>query len=92
MLPNIAPMIPPAPPALLHKLRTFDQKYLKKLDASSTLPSPCVSVCQMDEAREYCIGCLRTLEELRAWGNADAATKCEIWQRVRIRATTSTST
>lgn len=81
-------MIPPAPKTLLHKLRTFDQHYLQSLDASATVPSPCVSVCKMDEARAYCMGCLRTLDELRAWGNADAATKCEIWQRVRARAAT----
>ena len=92
MLPNIAAMIPPAPPALLHKLHTFDQKCLQKLDASTPIPSPCVSVCKMNDGREYCVGCLRTLDELRAWGTADAATKSEIWQRVRMRAKTSSST
>jgi predicted Fe-S protein YdhL (DUF1289 family) len=28
--------------------------------------SPCVKVCQMDPARNLCIGCLRTLDEILA--------------------------
>ncbi|MBP2293993.1 DUF1289 domain-containing protein [Azospirillum rugosum] len=32
-----------------------------------TVPSPCVSVCKMTEDRSHCIGCLRTLAEIRAW-------------------------
>ena len=31
------------------------------------MPSPCVSVCKMTADRSHCIGCLRTLDELRAW-------------------------
>jgi predicted Fe-S protein YdhL (DUF1289 family) len=30
-------------------------------------PSPCVSVCQMDPMTGYCIGCLRTIDEIRDW-------------------------
>jgi predicted Fe-S protein YdhL (DUF1289 family) len=30
-------------------------------------PSPCVSICQLDEATGYCIGCLRTIDEIRDW-------------------------
>ena len=30
-------------------------------------PSPCVSVCQMDPMTGYCVGCLRTLDEIRDW-------------------------
>ena len=29
--------------------------------------SPCVSVCEVDE-RDICVGCLRTLDEIAAWG------------------------
>lgn len=84
-LPNIHGMIPPAPEALHHKLRSVDQKKLLAPNAPSPVPSPCVSVCRMDTARQYCVGCLRTLEELRAWGSADDNTKRDIWQRVRER-------
>lgn len=86
MLPNIAPMIPPASEALRHKLRTVTQQQLTSTSAdAAAVPSPCISVCRMDDARQYCVGCLRTLDELRAWGSADAATKRDIWQRIRTR-------
>lgn len=30
-------------------------------------PSPCISVCQMDNRTGYCVGCLRTIDEIRDW-------------------------
>ena len=30
-------------------------------------PSPCISVCQMDPQTGWCIGCQRTLDEIRDW-------------------------
>ena len=29
--------------------------------------SPCVGTCTLDQASRYCIGCLRTVEEIGAW-------------------------
>lgn len=29
--------------------------------------SPCINVCRMDSARGWCVGCLRTLDEIGAW-------------------------
>ena len=49
------------------------------------VPSPCVSVCKMDEDRVYCQGCLRTLDELRAWSKLDNPGKRAIWQLVEAR-------
>lgn len=40
-----------------------------------TIPSPCINVCVMDEATGWCTGCLRTLDEIIAWGVADHVTK-----------------
>lgn len=80
-------MIPPAPKALLRKLCTVEREHLLATDCTTPLPSPCISVCRMDEAQQYCVGCLRTLDELRAWGSSDEATKRHIWQRVRARCT-----
>ena len=78
-------MIPPASPALLHKLHAVQQQQLLAPDSVTPIPSPCISVCRMDDARQYCVGCLRTLEELRVWGSADDATKRAIWERIRAR-------
>lgn len=91
MLPNIAAMMPPAPPALLQKLRSAERQKLFSPDSTIPVASPCVSVCRMDEDRQYCVGCLRTLDELRAWGSSDDASKRSIWQRVRERATATTT-
>lgn len=30
-------------------------------------PSPCISVCQMDPVSGLCIGCTRTIDEIRDW-------------------------
>jgi uncharacterized protein len=30
-------------------------------------PSPCVSICRLDDATGYCVGCLRTIDEIRDW-------------------------
>jgi predicted Fe-S protein YdhL (DUF1289 family) len=29
--------------------------------------SPCVNICRMDSENRYCIGCWRTLDEIRQW-------------------------
>ena len=31
------------------------------------LPSPCISICQMDESDDYCKGCYRTRKEIALW-------------------------
>lgn len=54
---------------------------------AQTVPSPCVSVCQMDSATGWCQGCLRTLEEIGQWGNADDAFKRVVWTRIETRLT-----
>ena len=35
------------------------------------LPSPCISVCQMDDLDGVCVGCYRTRAEIAAWGSMD---------------------
>lgn len=45
----------------------------------------------MDTAQQYCVGCLRTLDELCAWGAADASIQRLIWERVRQRSQNTAS-
>ena len=33
----------------------------------TTIKSPCVGTCTLDAWERYCIGCLRTVEEIGAW-------------------------
>jgi len=50
------------------------------------VPSPCNNVCRIDPATGYCEGCLRTIDEVAAWGSLDDRAKREIWQRLGARA------
>jgi len=46
------------------------------------VPSPCTDICRIDPASGWCEGCLRTLDEIAAWGNIDDAARREIWKRL----------
>jgi len=54
---------------------------------AQTVPSPCMSVCQMDASTGLCQGCLRTLDEIGRWGNADDVFKRVVWTRIEARLT-----
>ena len=49
------------------------------------VPSPCVSVCRMNERTGLCEGCWRTLDEVIAWGRADDEAKRVIWSSIAQR-------
>jgi predicted Fe-S protein YdhL (DUF1289 family) len=49
------------------------------------VPSPCQSVCRMDPAVELCEGCLRTLDEIAAWGRMAEEGKREVWRSIGER-------
>ena len=57
-------------------------------DANTVLPSPCISVCRMDAASGLCEGCMRTLDEIAAWGMMDSRAKRAVWRRIEQRAGT----
>ncbi len=39
-------------------------------NVSPTVPSPCTSVCRLDE-QKVCLGCFRHVEDIREWRSAD---------------------
>ena len=47
-------------------------------------PSPCVSVCALDE-NDLCMGCYRTADEITDWFMANAAQKRKILARAAQR-------
>lgn len=51
----------------------------------STVPSPCVSVCQLDDATDLCRGCLRTTDEIRDWIILDDDARRAILARLAAR-------
>ena len=46
----------------------------------SPIPSPCTSVCTIDPATGWCAGCLRTIDEIAAWGSLDDRAKRSVWK------------
>ena len=49
--------------------------------------SPCTSVCRMDEATGWCLGCLRTIDEIARWSRLDDAARREVLGRLDERRT-----
>jgi len=47
--------------------------------------SPCVSVCRMDPATGWCEGCLRTIDEIAAWGSLSEDERRRIWAELGDR-------
>ncbi len=58
---------------------------VKASDPQAAVPSPCLSVCQMDEASGLCRGCLRTIDEIIRWGGADRSYQRRVWEAIEER-------
>ena len=43
-----------------------------------TITSPCINVCQMNPATGWCEGCLRSIEEITAWGRLNESQRMAI--------------
>lgn len=55
--------------------RTFD----------TSIPSPCIAVCQIDDATDFCIGCFRSIDEIRDWPIMTADEKTQALARIEQR-------
>ena len=53
--------------------------------APGPAPSPCISLCEMDQITGLCRGCLRTIDEIVAWGSAGDDYKRAVWSEIRRR-------
>jgi predicted Fe-S protein YdhL (DUF1289 family) len=61
------------------RARTFD----------TSVPSPCIAVCQIDDASGCCIGCFRDIDEIREWPIMTAEEKRAVLARVADRRATA---
>jgi len=52
---------------------------------TADVPSPCTGVCTIEVATQWCAGCLRTIDEIAAWGSLDAVAKRSVWKRLPAR-------
>ena len=53
--------------------------------AGRPVPSPCISVCQIDPRTRLCNGCLRTIDEIAAWGGMNNDARLSVWGEIRRR-------
>ena len=49
------------------------------------IASPCVKICAVDGASGLCIGCLRTLAEIAAWGGLSPGERARIMAELPAR-------
>ncbi len=55
------------------------------MSGEAKVPSPCTKICTLDEQGRYCIGCLRTLDEIARWSELDDAERRAVLARVAER-------
>lgn len=67
--------------------REILKKQAQRVAASevAAVPSPCLSICRMDMDTGLCEGCLRTLDEIAAWGRMTEEGKREVWAQLAKR-------
>ncbi len=51
----------------------------------ASLDSPCIGVCRLDSQTGWCEGCLRTIDEIAAWGALDGRARRDIWKKLPAR-------
>ena len=47
--------------------------------------SPCIGICSMDQVSGLCLGCYRTIDEIRAWRDMPEADKRQLLELVQTR-------
>ena len=55
------------------------------LELDTSVPSPCISVCQIENATGCCIGCFRSIDEIREWPILSAEQKRAALARIAER-------
>lgn len=53
----------------------------------NSVPSPCLAICQMDENNAFCIGCQRSIDEIRDWPILSADEKRAVLAGIEARKT-----
>ena len=66
--------------------RAGAQRRMNPPDATAVaVPSPCIGICRIDPASGLCAGCLRTLDEIAAWGTLDDTARRLVWNAIATR-------
>lgn len=72
-------------------MKSLPEFAIEQFDPGVTpvVPSPCQKVCQIDQQRQLCLGCWRTLDEIACWSRADNHQKLAIWRLLKHRSAAS---
>jgi predicted Fe-S protein YdhL (DUF1289 family) len=54
-------------------------------EGQGPVPSPCNSICAIDQVTGFCAGCFRTLDEVAAWSVLDDIEKRAVWAALPVR-------
>lgn len=49
------------------------------------IQSPCIGVCAMSDATGLCLGCYRTIEEIREWWGMTSAQRSQVMELLEQR-------
>ena len=73
----------PAPVPRVLPLINLEDARARHVDPE--VPSPCISVCQMNPATDLCSGCYRTVDEIAAWSRLGDPERLVVWERIEAR-------
>lgn len=54
-------------------------------EQQTPVPSPCINICKMSAQTGLCEGCMRTIDEIVAWGSASEDCKRAVWREIHRR-------
>ena len=54
-------------------------------DVNSEPSSPCIDVCRLDKGYAFCIGCLRTIDEIKRWSTMTGAEQRSVIEQLPAR-------
>lgn len=54
----------------------------RRAQIDTSVPSPCLAICQVKKHDPVCIGCLRTMDEIRDWMIMSAPEKQAVLDRI----------
>jgi predicted Fe-S protein YdhL (DUF1289 family) len=70
------------PSEIEDRMQSTPPKDIKPAQGSSARHSPCVGVCQIDQATGWCLGCGRTGEEIGRWPGLTDTDRLALWEEL----------
>ncbi len=55
------------------------------ISANNPPASPCIGVCSIDEASGFCLGCQRSLDEIKGWWDMTVAQQTSLLNELSER-------